>query len=238
VDFGELEGADEQGGTESADRWLVSYADFITLMFALFVLLYALSMESTDTVNRAWRAMATGVGVRPHRGGIRPEVGESGHGADIGGGMIHRELNDALLSLKRVLQNFQDPGVTLKMDSRGLIISLSAARFFASGEAEVTPSQLPVLDAVVSALSGLPNRMEIDGFTDPVPIHNSRFNDNWELSAARAAIVLRYLLAHSAISAEHLTLAGYGPYGAVADNSTETGRALNRRVEIVVRPQS
>jgi chemotaxis protein MotB len=231
-----MEEDETSGGHESSERWLVSYADFITLMFALFVLLYALSMESTDTVNRAWRAMATGVGVRPHRGGIRPEVGESGRGADIGGGMIQHQLNQTLLSLKRTLQNFRNSGVTLKIDSRGLVISLSAARFFPSGEADVTTSQLPVLDAIVGALAPLPNRMEVDGFTDPVPIHNSRFNDNWELSAARAATVLRYLLVHSSINPEHLTLAGYGPYGAVADNSTEDGRSLNRRVEIIVRP--
>jgi chemotaxis protein MotB len=231
-----MEEYEEAGGDESADRWLVSYADFITLMFALFVLLYALSMESSDTVNRAWRAMATGVGVRPHRGGIRPEVGESGRGADIGGGLINRQLDQTLQTLKRTLQNFQNSGVTLKMDSRGLVISLSAARFFASGNANVTPSQLPVLDAVVGALSELSNHMEVDGFTDPVPIHNSHFTDNWELSTARAATVLRYLLTHTVIDPEHLTLAGNGPYGAVADNSTETGRALNRRVEIIVRP--
>jgi chemotaxis protein MotB len=230
-----MEEYEEAGGNESADRWLVSYADFITLMFALFVLLYALSMESSDTVNRAWRAMATGVGVRPHRGGIRPEVGESGRGADIGGGLINRQLDQTLQTLKRTLQNFQNSGVTLKMDSRGLVISLSAARFFASGNANVTPSQLPVLDAVVGTLSELSNHMEVDGFTDPVPIHNSHFTDNWELSTARAATVLRYLLAHTVIDPEHLTLAGYGPFGAVADNSIETGRALNRRVEIIVR---
>lgn len=230
------ENQEENGGNESAERWLISYADFITLMFALFVLLYALSMESSESVNRAWRAMATGVGVRPHRGGIRPEVGDSGRGADIGGGMIHRQLDETLQTLERTLLKFQDSGVTLKMDSRGLVISLSAARFFASGDAEVTPSQFPVLDAVVGVLKRLRNHMEVDGFTDPVPIHNSHFTDNWELSAARAATVLRYLLAHSTIDPEHLTLAGYGPYGAVADNATETGRALNRRVEIIVRP--
>ncbi|MBV8055474.1 MAG: OmpA family protein, partial [Deltaproteobacteria bacterium] len=221
----------ENGANESSERWLVSYADFITLMFALFVLLYALSMESADTVNRAWRAMATGVGVRPHRGGVRPQMGESGRGADIGGGMMNRQFDQTLQALKRTLQNFYNPGVTLKIDSRGLIISLSAARFFASGDAAVTPSQIPVLDAVVGALSGMSNRMEVDGFTDSVPIHTSHFTDNWELSAARAATVLRYLLAHSTINPEHLTLAGYGPYGAVADNSSEPGRALNRRVE-------
>jgi chemotaxis protein MotB len=181
--------------------------------------------------------MATGVGVRPHRGGTRPDVGESGQGADKGATTIAHPLTPALETLKRSLQKFKNPGVTLRIDSRGLIISLSAARFFSSGDAEVTASQLPILDAVIGALSTLPNRMEVDGFTDPIAIHNSRYKDNWELSAARAATVLRYLLSHSGIKPDHVTLAGYGPYGAVADNSTEKGRALNRRVEIVVLPQ-
>jgi chemotaxis protein MotB len=228
----------EAGGNESAERWLISYADFITLMFALFVILYALSIESTETVTRDWHAMATGVGVRPHRGGIRPGVGDSGRGADLGGDMIHHQLYVTLHTLTRTLQDFQNSGVTLRMDDRGLVISLSAARFFESGEANVTPAQLPVLDAVIGALGELPNHMEVDGFTDSVPIHNSHFTDNWELSAARAATVLRYLLTHTAVNPQHLTLAGYGPYGAVADNSTASGRALNRRVEIIVRPLS
>ena len=85
-------------------------------------------------------------------------------------------------------------------------------------------------------ISQLPNLMEIDGFTDRVPIHNDRFRDNWELSAARAATVLRYLIANSPIDPEHLAIAGYGPYRPVGDNETETGRALNRRVEIIIRP--
>ena len=231
-----IEEEDDEGGGEheSKERWLVSYADFITLLFALFVLLYALSMESSEKVNRAWTAMATGVGARPHRGGIRPDLGNTGaHGIDSGNARF-RELGQVMRGIQANLRKFPNSGVSVAMDDRGLVISLSAARFFQSGDDTIAPGQLPVLDEVVKTIEKLDNRIEVDGFTDSVPIHNQRFKDNWELSAARASTVLRYLLDHSALDAEHMSLAGYGPYRAVAANDTEDGRALNRRVEIVI----
>ncbi len=223
------------GGHDSSERWLVSYADFITLLFALFVLLYALSMQSSDQVNRAWVAMATGVGMRPHRGGLRPELGESARG----GSSMSERSNPMLMAtrqrLDQAVAGFSNSGVTTTIDSRGLVISLSAARFFASGDADIAPEQLPVLAAVARQIDNLPNEFEIDGFTDPIPIHDGRFRDNWELSTARAATVLRYLIANTSLAPEQMVLGGYGPYRAVADNSTEAGRAINRRVEIIVR---
>jgi len=222
------------GGHDSSERWLVSYADFITLMFALFVLLYALSVESQEKVNRAWTAMATGVGARPHRGGARPELGNSGaHGVDSGNAHF-RELGQVMRGVQADLSKFPNSGVSLAMDDRGLVISLSAAKFFESGDDTIASGQQPVLDSVIKGIEKLDNRIEVDGFTDSVPIHNQRFRDNWELSAARASTVLRYLIEHSALNAGHLSLAGYGPFRAVAANDSEDGRALNRRVEIVI----
>ena len=93
-----------------------------------------------------------------------------------------------------------------------------------------------MLDAVIKTIAPLGNPLEIDGFTDSVPIQSGAFRDNWELSAARAAVVLRYALAHSSINPDRFAIAGYGPYRTIGDNSTEEGRALNRRVEIVVKP--
>lgn len=221
-------------GHDSSERWLVSYADFITLLFALFVLLYALSMESSEKVNRAWTAMATGVGARPHRGGERPDFGGSGtHGVDTGNARF-RELGQVMRGIQADLSKFPRSGVTLAMDERGLVISLSSAKFFDSGDDTIAAGQLPVLDIVIKAIEKLPNRIEVDGFTDSIPIHNMSFKDNWELSAARASTVLRYLLEHSVLNADHLSIAGYGPYRAVATNDDEDGRARNRRVEIVV----
>ncbi len=145
------------------------------------------------------------------------------------------ELAAIKAKVETAIQKYPNPGVSMSVDSRGLVISLSAAKFFASGEDQITPSQLPVLDAVVTTMAALENPFQINGYTDSVPIVNGRFRDNWDLSAARASSVLRYILAHCAITPDHFAIAGYGPYHFVGDNSTEDGRALNRRVEIIVR---
>lgn len=220
------------GGHESSERWLVSYADFITLLFALFVLLYALSNSNHVDQTRAMTAVARAVGVHPERGGMRPDMGDSGHSTIDE--VEHLEAVQEQMVL--ALQNYPNSGITMKVDERGLVISLSAAKFFASGAAEIAASQLPVLDAVIKTIAPLANQIEIDGFTDSVPIEGGGFRDNWELSSARAAVVLRYALAHSWMSPDRFAIAGYGAYRSIADNSTEQGRALNRRVEIVVKP--
>ncbi len=231
-----MEEHEEGAAHESSERWLLSYADFITLLFALFVLLYALSIQSKEQANRSMEAVAVAMGARPSRGGIRPELGESGRVAVESSAAPQRQLDQAMQQLASTVEKFPNSGISVKRDSRGIVISLSAAKFFASGEAEIAIAQLSALDAVMETLRRLPNHIEIDGFTDSVPIANARFYDNWELSAARSASVLRYVLAHSALNPDHLTIAGYGPYRSIGDNSSEEGRALNRRVEIVIRP--
>jgi chemotaxis protein MotB len=219
------------GGHESSERWLVSYADFITLLFALFVLLYALSNSNHVDQTRAMDSVRRAVGVHPERGGLRPDLGDSGHSTIDE--IEHLEAVQEQVTI--ALQNYPNSGVSMKIDDRGLVISLSAAKFFGSGAADIAPSQLPVLDAVIKTITPLGNPLEIDGFTDSVPIQTGVFHDNWELSAARAAVVLRYALAHSAMNPDRFAIAGYGPYRSIGDNSTEDGRALNRRVEVVVK---
>src|SRR5258708_14964651 len=106
------------GGHDSSERWLVSYADFITLLFALFVLLYALSMQSSDQVNRAWVAMATGLGARPQRGGLRPDLGESNK---AGGRLTESErrmIGGLRHKLDTALGKFANSGVAIKNDGR------------------------------------------------------------------------------------------------------------------------
>lgn len=215
------------------ERWLVSYADFITLLFALFVLLYALSNSGKSKQIAGMNSVAKAVGLRPGYGygGTRPDMGQP-----TGKLVAAPELAAIKAKVETAIQKYPNPGVSMTIDSRGLVISLSAAKFFASGEDQITPSQLPVLDAVVTTMAALENPFQIDGFTDSVPIVNGRFRDNWDLSAARASSVLRYILAHCSITPDHFAIAGYGPYHFVGDNSTDDGRALNRRVEIIVRP--
>jgi chemotaxis protein MotB len=224
---------EHEGGGHADERWLVSYADFITLLFALFVLLYALSNSSKAKEVAGMNSVAKAVGKRPSYGlgGTRPGMGESPSKP-----VAAPQLAAIEQKVEAAVQQYNNSGVSMSIDSRGLVISLSAAKFFASGEDEITPAQLPVLDAVLKTMAALPNCFQIDGFTDSVPIVNARFRDNWDLSAARASSVLRHTLSHSSISPDRLAVAGYGPYHFVRDNSTEEGRALNRRVEIIVKP--
>ncbi len=227
-----MEEEHEEGG-HADERWLVSYADFITLLFALFVLLYALSNSSKAKEAAGMNSVAKAVGKRPNYGlgGTRPGLAEAPAMR-----VASPQLSAIKAKVSAAVGQFQNSGVSMTIDSRGLVISLSAAKFFASGEDEITPTQLPVLDAVVKTMATLPNSFQIDGFTDSMPIINARFRDNWDLSAGRASSVLRYTLSHSSIVPDHLAIAGYGPYHPVGDNATDEGRALNRRVEIIVKP--
>jgi chemotaxis protein MotB len=259
--FDDLDGGEEEH--ESDERWIVSYADFITTLFALFVLLFALSLKDAR-LRAGIESVARMMGARPLIGGVRPDTGQgpvgvapprpatipavpsAGSQLGVQGPDLTMKTAAALpdfAQLKRIKENlerdlsaFTDSGVSLKLTPEGLVISLAAARFFKSGQAEIEPTQEPILGAVARNIGNLRNRMRIEGFTDPIPIHNSRFIDNWDLSAERAGNVLRYLLDHSNLDPNRLSLAGYGPYRPIADNETEEGRALNRRVDIVIRP--
>lgn len=224
----------EDAGHESSERWLVSYADFITLLFALFVLLYALSNSQTRQLDKTWQAVAQAVGARPTRGGMRPDLAQSAQGQHDNP-VAERQLAEVQNQVNRTISRFPSAGISVARDARGVVISLSAAKFFQSGQAGLSSEQSDALEALIGSLQRLPNRFEIDGFTDSIPISNERFDDNWELSAARSASVLRYMIAHPGFDPARMTIAGYGPYMPVADNNTDEGRARNRRVEIVIR---
>jgi chemotaxis protein MotB len=259
--FGDFEGG--EGEHESDERWVISYADFITTLFALFVLLFALSLKETR-LEEGIESVARMIGARPLIGGLRPGQAQGVSGArrqparanlrapqtgadplkspeeSLNSSALPRVFVAELKALKerieRDLSRYGNSGVSLRLTPDGLVISLAAARFFKSGEAEIQVEQEPVLAAVTADIANLENQMRVEGFTDPIPIHNSRFTDNWDLSAERAGNVLRYLLTHSSLDPNQLSIAGYGPYRPIASNETEEGRALNRRVDILIKP--
>jgi len=225
--------SEEGAAHESSERWLISYADFITLMFALFVVLYSVSMKDAASKNKAYKSIDKEVsGKKADAEG----KGEAAKVAEKTASSEAKKMAELKQQVKNQLQHFANPGITVTTDSRGMVISLAAVSFFASGDSALNPAKLPELDAVVKVLQPLSNQIRVEGFTDSNPISTARFTDNWDLSAARAGNVLRYLIEHSSIPPEHLSLAGYGPYRPVASNDTEEGRSLNRHVDIVVPP--
>lgn len=198
---------------------MISYADFVTLLFAFFVVMFASSEANTDKTQRVSEAvkeaLAGGIGLRAHS----------------------RAENDLASSMK-ILQSQLAPEIragTVKMslDQRGLVITLSDAGFFEPGNDSIEPGSYAALQKLADAVRKLPNPVRLEGHTDAVPIHNTRFRSNWDLSTARALAVLA-VLEDADISRTRLSAAGYADTVPVDSNETESGKAHNRRVDLVI----
>ncbi len=240
------------GGHENLERWLVSYADLLTLMFALFVVLFASSQsdkgkaqQMAESVRRALdsgqvTAVIAGIlgGSRDLKGkgnaqvAVKPPKGQAATGQGQQG---TAELLPSLEYLTRELEKEIKAGkLQVRMEGRGLVVSLTEAAFFHSGEADILPATYESLDKIAGVIAKLPNPVRLEGHTDSVPIHNSRFRSNWELSSARSIAMLELLTTRCRIPISRLAVAGYADNVPLASNNTEQGRARNRRVDIVM----
>ena len=232
-------------GRAGHDRWLVSYADFITLLFAFFVVLYAFAkadqkkqQQVTASINAAFRSM--GMPMAP----VPEEATVPDPNAVVNDDLLSPdEVKDDLERIHRVLNGtlagqLQAGTVSIAMGREGLVISLREAGFFDSGSALPKPAALPTLRQIAASLAGTPYSLRVEGHTDNVPIHNADFDSNWELSTARATRIARLLLALKAVSPDRLSAAGYAEFHPVASNSTAQGRAQNRRVDVVILPRT
>jgi chemotaxis protein MotB len=232
----------------SHDRWLVSYADFITLLFGFFVVMYAFAKADAkkhQQVELAIRQAFQTLGMGP------ADVQGSGPQTDgsWAEAVVHEQLlsptqvRDDLARIQRELTRslapeLQDRSVSIQMSRDGLVISLREAGFFNSGSATPKPETVPALHKIAASLGQSAYDLRVEGHTDNVPIHNADFDSNWELSTARATGIARLLLALNAVPAERLSAAGYAEFHPVASNATAEGRAQNRRVDIVVMPRT
>jgi chemotaxis protein MotB len=223
---------------ENHERWLITYADLITLLLVFFIVLYAGSQED----QKKFEALAQGLRSAFHNPAATSGSGGSsavftGSGAANAAGS-QQELAD-FQSITAILERVaRERGladrISLRMEPDRIVIGLTSDLLFQSGSATLRPSAGPVLDAVAEALRGKPNEIRIEGHTDNIPINTVEFNSNWELSAARATAVLRELVDRGGLPADRLFAAAYGDARPKADNATAEGRAANRRAEIVV----
>ena len=136
--------------------------------------------------------------------------------------------------LSKAQQILEKLGLDAKMETRGLVISLPQTVLFASGDDRITDSALPIVEEIAEVLRDVPNKVTLIGHADSIPIHNRRFKNNWELSAARAAWIVRYLIQNYQLDPTAIEVSGYAEFHPIESNSTEGGRAKNRRVEILV----
>ncbi len=226
------------------ERWLVSYADFITLLFAFFVVLFASGQADKKKQTRMSLAMQTAFqhnGIFDPHSKTPPISDDAGAAQNATPAPIALPLpsqDEQARTIEDVIQQeiarrqSSAFSVTVRPTPEGLVVSLREAGFFASGSAELRPEALETLRAVASALPHQP--MRVEGHTDNVPIHTAQFATNWELSTARAATITRLLLAEHAADAGRISAAGYAEFRPTAPNDTETERAQNRRVDIVL----
>jgi chemotaxis protein MotB len=238
------------------ERWLVSYADFITLLFAVFVTLYAMSQvdkKKVEEVAASYRS-AFGVTIGAASGKLEvmpktdmapipatrpqinnPEKPKAKNDNGVKAQATRKDFKDILIVLEKFMgeKKAQDK-VSVDITRRGLVISLKEAGFFDSGSAVLKPTSHELLTKIAEVLLPYGNQISFEGHTDAIPIHSSTFQSNWELSTARATSLAHYFIDQRHFTPEKLAVTGFGEYHPVADNSTEEGRKQNRRVDIVL----
>lgn len=139
---------------------------------------------------------------------------------------------------KELEQEIKSGRIEVSMKPRGLTVSFQQAALFPSGGDEIAPDTYESIGKVASAMRNIPNPTRLEGHTDAVPIHNSRFRSNWDLSAARSIALLELMASRFGIAREKISIAGYAETAPVAPNDTDEGRARNRRVDIVILNQT
>jgi chemotaxis protein MotB len=231
---------------ENAERWLLTYADLITLLLAFFVVMYSMSRIDAKKFGMMQTQLSNVL-----RGGatVFPEGEEfDGEGAGLlqlgdlrvmqwriinrlspGGEKTHGKTEGSLLRYQDIAD-----AVNTEVTERGLTIHIKDYALFESGKADLRPEAVVVLAAVADEIGLAGNHVLIEGHTDNVPINTARFPSNWELSTARATNVLRFLVEKKSIAPDRISARGFGEYRPVASNATSKGRAMNRRVDIVI----
>src|SRR5690349_20631620 len=217
------------------DRWLVSYADFITLLFAFFTTMYAISTvdnqklsDMVDSMRTAFDAKkveaskATPPKNTPRASNVPPEMQP--------GALV--ELKNRLS--KRLESQITGGQVGLEVDPRGLVITIREAGVFQIGSADLSTAARGVLREVADAMQDVDNPVRIEGHTDDVPIHTARYSSNWELSTARATTVIAFFVQERGLSPTRFSAAGYAEFHPRVASSAADARAQNRRVDIVI----
>jgi chemotaxis protein MotB len=224
---------------ENHERWMVSYADFMTLLFAFFVVLYSSSQVDRARMVKLSTAITAGftsLGAGAGSGGpamVLPETSPMPPTAATLAGAESAESVRGKLE-RGLAQEIERRTVAVREIPEGLVLSLREVGFFDSGSATLRASSMDTFDRLGEVLGSFAGNLRIEGHTDNVPIHTPQFQSNWELSTARASEIIRLLMTREHIAPGRLSAAGYAEYHPVAGNDTEDGRRLNRRVDIVI----
>lgn len=228
---------------ENHERWLLSYADFITLLMIFFIIMY--SMSNLD--KQKYQQVASSLNKAMGGGGGANIIGVDGkvdiqQSTPVDNGIVETTEEQKLEHVKDVVDKYlKDSGlsgsVETKVEERGLVLSFRDSLFFDSGKADIKPEQAKKL-VEIGKLLNQPiingSYIRVEGHTDNRPINTYLYKSNWDLSVIRASNVAQVLINQSGIKPERISAAGYGEFRPKAENNTEAGRASNRRVDILI----
>ncbi len=216
---------------ENLDRWLLTYADLITLLLAFFVVMYSMSQIDAKRFGQMAKALR---GVL--KGGESVVNYDDAQPSNEGHGLL--KLGNLKMLQARIEERFKNinrlEDVTQEITERGLVIHIVDRALFEEGAAELEPQAIEVLDLINDEVEKMPNHVRIEGHTDDRQINTLRFPSNWELSAARATEVVRYFVNVHGFPPDRVSALGYGEYRPVRPNNSIENRAMNRRVDIVI----
>ena len=219
---------------ENHERWLVSYADFITLMFAFFVVMFASSQADKAKAQQMSQSFRQAFG--GESSSRKPGAQDvSGLPEDNSEAARMATLAASLRLLQARLKDEIGGGMLqVTMEARGIVISLRQAAFFPSGQDTIEVSTYPAIQKIAEVIISTTNKVRLEGHTDNVPIHTARFRSNWELSSSRSVSMLEILTTRFNVPESRLSVGGYAETIPIATNDTEEGRAQNRRVDVVI----
>ncbi len=232
---------------ENHERWIIPYADMVTLLFAFFVVMYAISQQDLAKLKNVSKSMAeafmgqkTG-GQKSKKASLSKNESppESASHFIVRRSVTNQEIADELR--KKLMQEgfdfiFQEnvSPIQVKIDSRGVVISISGGFLFEEGATEVSPQMYPVLGLISDIIKGTDRLVMVEGHTDNQPTVGTMIYSNWELSTLRATSTVRLFIEQFGIDPKRLTASGLAHYRPAADNKTAAGRAQNRRVEVIM----
>lgn len=222
---------------DNLERWLITYADLITLLLAFFIMMYTFSKQDTEKYREVTGHLKTifsggaPVGSHGSRSGSAPfdvSLATPGSTEDVKKN-LEQEINKVKANGDAIQKK-----ISVISDERGIVIRILDEAFFDPGKADLKLSAKKMLDRITPVIGKVGNPVRVEGHTDNIPISTPEFRSNWELSVRRATEVIRYLIEKHDLSPQRISAVGYAEYHPVGPNNTAENRSRNRRIEIIV----
>lgn len=210
----------------NTNGWMDTYADTITLLLTFFILLYSFSTTDNKKLKLVAAAFESEIlGKTPNKisGDINPDV------------PVKTDYDNLVDKVTEIIdKNHLEDVIKVRKEDAGVVLQLSDSILFDSGKSELKKNSTKILDVISTIIPEVNNEISVQGHTDNVPIYNSKYKSNWELSTARAVTVLQYFIEEKKISPKRFSANGYGQYRPLVPNDNEKNRAINRRVDILI----